>query len=29
MRASLYNAVPVKAVADLVDFMAAFEKEHR
>ena len=28
MRASLYNAVPVEAVRELVSFMAAFEREH-
>jgi len=28
MRASIYNAVPEKAVDALIDFMKAFEKEH-
>jgi len=29
MRASIYNAVPEAAVDALIDYMAAFEAEHR
>ena len=28
MRASIYNAMPIEGVQALVDFMAAFAKEH-
>jgi phosphoserine aminotransferase len=28
MRASIYNAVPLEWVQQLVDFMIAFEKKH-
>jgi phosphoserine aminotransferase len=28
MRASIYNAMPIKGIEALVDFMAEFEKNH-
>ena len=29
MRASIYNAMPIQGIQDLVDFMGKFEKENR